>query len=1113
MEVLSIGSSRTITYTFSTGGTYDICYTYRNSDGCEIQCCKQICVEDPYVCDRITKRVSGNNYVLSIPGVNSSDIQRWQDDSNGVVVANNTTQVTVPIPQECKYYSVYLYDRSSNCYRVCCIQICPCDVQTTEVCDLVSYSYAGQNGSFRYQFFVSGNTPTGTWTAQAANGTPINLGSGRIVTYTFNRSGLYTICYTYTTPDGCEKTCCKRIFIDNPYDCTRITKRTSGSNYVLTIPGINNSDVQRWQDDSNGNTVRTNTNELSVPIPTECKYYSVYFFDPATNCYRVCCIRVCPCNSQVDDNCNSISFSYAGQSGSLRYRFAVPSNTPNGSWTARQVSGGNTLNIGSSRILFYTFNTSGAYDICYVYTNSEGCQVTCCKRIYIDDPYNCNLATKRLSGGNYILAIPGISSDNVQRWQDDSDGSTVNTNNSQVTVPIPEVCKYYSVFFFDPATNCYRVCCIQVCPCTGQADNNCNSITFNYIGQSGNLRYQFDVPSSTPSGSWTAQAVAGGNVINLGSGHSRTYTFNTSGEYIICYTYTTSNGCQVTCCKRIYIDDPYNCNLITKRLSGGNYILEIPGISSDNIQRWQDDSNGATVNTNTSQITVPIPEVCKYYSVFFFDPATNCYRVCCIQICPCIGDEMNDNCNLISYRYTGGQNGPLQYEFSVPNTTPSGTWTQQQVGGSVFSMSTQPYTFPTAGEYIICYKYTNSNGCVITCCKRIYIENPYNCTLATKRPSGSNYILEIPGIDNANVQRWQDDSNGATVNTNSNQVTVPVPDSGLCKYYSVFFFDPVTNCYRVCCIQVCGPSDQPCCQNSDATLDYLIDLFDDKCTDCGAKIYCSTYNGQPSFYVHYGLNCTDDCDKPIDKVMVFDCIGKVLAIGDNISNLQGNLIINNLLWECDPTAPVDCCTNDPLTLPWLNTYINDWCQAPCRGRTIYCATLNGQPVIHLTPHTNCSDGLGEIKDCQGTTVATYGGIFNLDKPTSLIDVRWIWDDSNCLQSPETTPETSRQSTTTNQASLPQVEVVPTTSEAIRISNSPNPFNDYTDILFDLQEATTATIQIFDNYGHKVYEQANTWSKGENRIPFTPNMEHSSGIYLVKITGQAFSASHKIVLVK
>ncbi|MEM8524590.1 MAG: pre-peptidase C-terminal domain-containing protein [Bacteroidota bacterium] len=196
------------------------------------------------------------------------------------------------------------------------------------------------------------------------------------------------------------------------------------------------------------------------------------------------------CETETDDNCNLISYNYTGSNSSLRYNFRVPNTTPLGSWTARRVGSSSTINLGNSRNETYNFSFAGTYKICYTYTDSEGCPIACCRTIRIEDPFDCDAITKTKNGGKYTLRIGGISSSNVLRWIDDSNGSTIATSTNNISVDVPKFGETadYSVHFYDPSCGCYRICCIRVeGPNCNDADElSCGTTRFFNNSDTGN---------------------------------------------------------------------------------------------------------------------------------------------------------------------------------------------------------------------------------------------------------------------------------------------------------------------------------------------------------------------------------------------------------------------------------------------------------------------------------------------------------------------------------------------------------------------------------------------------------------------------------------------------
>ena len=79
----------------------------------------------------------------------------------------------------------------------------------------------------------------------------------------------------------------------------------------------------------------------------------------------------------------------------------------------------------------------------------------------------------------------------------------------------------------------------------------------------------------------------------------------------------------------------------------------------------------------------------------------------------------------------------------------------------------------------------------------------------------------------------------------------------------------------------------------------------------------------------------------------------------------------------------DCCGNDPLSMAWLNDFIDnygeDLCDVGC-GLEIYCGTYYGQAIIEIqTPPygSGCTDAMGQVYTCEGQYLFSWGGIAGL----------------------------------------------------------------------------------------------------------------------------------------
>ncbi len=516
------------------------------------------------------------------------------------------------------------------------------------------------------------------------------------------------------------------------------------------------------------------------------------------------------------------------------------------------------------------------------------------------------------------------------------------TPSSNETISIIWESRYFIIIDSpSPSSNgSYTLSAVCTNPCDNNTDNNCDDLYYEYTGTNGRMTYDFGVSDILPSnGRWTA--TRNGSQFNLGSGSRKTYTFNTAGEYIICYRYTDSSGCEKNCCKRININNPYDCNLVTKTRQGNNYILSIPGVNDSDVECWLVVDDNTCLQETSSRVTVPIPtgNRCVRYCVKYYDRVSRCYRICCIEICndPCdpirpdyhssTGGVPEPDCDFIVYRYNRSIGG-LSYKLSVPTNLPNnGFWEATDENGARLNLGSgrvRNYNFPFVGRYLICYRYFDNDGCEQLCCRWIYISDPFDCNQITTRSSGNNYILSLNGVSGTNIVEWIDDETGNVLNRTSSQITVPVPEPENCRFYSVIYFDPTCNCYRICCIRICGPTGgNDCCPDRDANLSSIVDIYRNIC-NCGVTIYCYNGNGFRGYFVHTGYLCCNE-----GTGTIFDCQGNIRGV-ERVPNgaIFDPNTIGEVLWDgCNdlhingptgtegPTGPTG-----PTGPPFLNDY-------------------------------------------------------------------------------------------------------------------------------------------------------------------------------------------------
>ncbi|MCC6815689.1 MAG: T9SS type A sorting domain-containing protein [Saprospiraceae bacterium] len=168
------------------------------------------------------------------------------------------------------------------------------------------------------------------------------------------------------------------------------------------------------------------------------------------------------------------------------------------------------------------------------------------------------------------------------------------------------------------------------------------------------------------------------------------------------------------------------------------------------------------------------------------------------------------NCGYISYKYAGSGND-LRFTFTSSKTIANGK--KWKVGNTEVTTATGTsftYTFPSAGEYTICFPYLNANNCLEYCCYKVWISNPFDCFLFDYRfnPTSNNYTfnLDIPGATNI---VWKDDTGGGTIGGGPISNPVPAPPGGGCVEKTITVTYYLNGRWYICCrkIWICNPFD------------------------------------------------------------------------------------------------------------------------------------------------------------------------------------------------------------------------------------------------------------------------------------------------------------------
>jgi len=80
-------------------------------------------------------------------------------------------------------------------------------------------------------------------------------------------------------------------------------------------------------------------------------------------------------------------------------------------------------------------------------------------------------------------------------------------------------------------------------------------------------------------------------------------------------------------------------------------------------------------------------------------------------------------------------------------------------------------------------------------------------------------------------------------------------------------------------------------------------------------------------------------------------------------------------------------------------------------------------------------------------------------------------------------------------------------------NEPNPFNDYTNISFELAKPSAATVRVMDVTGKVVFTSSNVYEKGYHVINVSGSSLGTSGVYYYQIEAGDFVSTKKMILIE
>lgn len=663
-----------------------------------------------------TTDLNGNYQIVVPNGANIGSNRRWEVstfDSCSLVLRKDTVQNS-----QGSVISAVVNFELNQCQN----NICGIGWQYTQSNQAVTFfssAFGATNGTMRY-FWNFGNGHTST------DKNPIHTylpGRYKVCAWVFSKSA---------GNDFCIKFFCDSVFVNS----TSTTCNALLPNYTYQVSGFT--------------TAFNNTTQSAHPNDM---LYTWKFGDGTTsndknpthtytvaNTYNVCLIAKDLVNNCIDSVCKQITISSVP---TCNANFGIISSTPNtiglvapATVTFKDSSVSNTPGTGIATWLWkvngnnvattqhpsYTFTQPGTYTVCLVITTTNGCTDDFCKQVTVLAPTSCTTNFSYTATTNNAVQFEALNNANAVSYQwsfGDGSGGTGRTPLHTYTAPGT----YYVCVSAAYSNGCTAHYCDSVY--VNNTPIGCEA-NFNFTTTAANLFvYAFADASITnslnnPITAWEWQI---DNTVKS-TQQNFTYTFTTSGTYLVCLKITSLNGCTDTYCKTITVGHNVNCDAnftaaqftgIANKIQFTNTSLPSPPIAGTFFYWNFGDGSPVVQDVNPSH-TYNQPGVYTV-CIYLFNQNVQCYDTICKSIT--VGNT-NTNC-VASFIYTVNGSMVTFNNTSTPgfNTT-SYFWT---FGDSTTSTDKNPtHTFANPGTYQVCLTMiSGSSNCTNSVCHTIVI--------------------------------------------------------------------------------------------------------------------------------------------------------------------------------------------------------------------------------------------------------------------------------------------------------------------------------------------------------------------------------------------------------
>ncbi len=712
-----------------------------------------------------------------------------------------------------------------------------------------------------------------------------------------------------------------------------------------------------------------------------------------------------------------------------------------------------------------TVSTSGTY--CVTVTDANGCTAVDCQNVFVASP----LAVVLLQSGGCSTATIGAS------VSGGNPAYSFNWSNGSVA---PNITVATSGTY-----------CVTVTDARGCTASACATVTVAPISVAilpsalicGGANLATTVTGTAPfTYAWSNGAI--GSSTNV----------STNGTY--CVTVTDANGCTATACHTITWIKPFTVSITSSQSCTGTLLNALPlnGVAPYTFA-WSDGSI-----TNPTTVTAS-----GTYCVTVTD-ANGCTTSACLPVTVAPPLTVNfthalaspTNCLRLNFfsTVTGGLS-PYTYSWSFAGAVPATSTAANPAG----------ITYPAPGTYTVCVTVTDARGCTATLCRPIQVGQPCNlntvdfCT--TVEPSGTTgFKVTVSNVThncNGTATIQYSFNGGATWGTTPTFTTTTPGVISVCVRVTCTVCGQT--CTRTCCksVQINAPCNIP----SSATLTVTVNQLTGVAT-LTASILSPAAAGYDWDFNGDGI---------VDASTVSNTATYLYAVGTHTACVTirrsancSKTICRTVVMEpiCNVSANFTArhCTNAPLSVSFTGLLTNAtsvlWNFGDGNTSTAFNPTHTyanyGTYTVCLTAYKNpqcfvrvCYLVIVGPKNCGGVVLPPANHVTN--------------DDGT-----EEAEEAYNEMVETDGTGQ-NVQTAPTIDG---LSLFPNPANERTNLVFELNEGQEVQITVSDMNGRTIESFQTGAANGQNVVAI-PTDRLGQGLYLVRLNAGGTIRTTKLMI--